>query len=809
LSTPALMPRTDALDALQKPALFVDARGNIVQLPCDQTAPFARYVARTQMTEIKRYCFDRYFVANAAGGQPLARAAASFDAVTNRSAHAVAAAEVVSVACEVFDALPPFRGAPLVLVLNHMAILDAVLAFCGLLHPEWAGASASAAVTDRRLFGSDREPLDSDRHKRFIRAVCFALGSTCGEKPSAVRARVQATATSLRIKVPSQSLDRLELFTGVRGDIGAVQREVLARIGSECGMGGTQHAGRGAAYVHAAVRGFNELRYVEATVRHFGVTIALSCAPLFSHHYAYYEGAYAFQIVADRGGRGARAPQVLAVGGRYDGLLRKFRHLAGNSGAGGPDSEPQDQIYAGDDGSMAFARRGCSLHSTDVWQQMLGKPGSGPSSAAASRPNSPLGALGGGGVSIGTQLSQGSAALGTARDVVCVGVQIQLDLIIHEMARYQQRILTTADTPTFGLWTRKRCDVVVASFGTRPMLKQRIALARELWADGLRTDFLFNDDPEMTMERLVDICRDQGMNWIVTLKRKPHSSASQQQLLHQQKQQQQQQQQQHSGDYTSSSLLLSSEKYVFKVKNILRRVECEVAREDLCAWLHADINEQLRLDLQTHEMRGLGLVSGMRANIASLVGREGGGGQPIGSSSSLMLAGGLSGSTDTMPRNMNMAAHSMGSNAGSAANGSNTTTGYGSGSSGGGGGRGGRLEVVLVNPQQKSKNLNRSKHMQKMMLTDRATLSVSRAMGEVKSAPVLVLDSGPELLRRLAGEPSILTDSGYKRVIEQCSAHQRAFVDELRSYLNKYQRDGCSYIWLYSAKGDFSITYKI
>ncbi|KAJ1718830.1 eukaryotic translation initiation factor 2-alpha kinase, partial [Coemansia biformis] len=80
LSTPAVMPKADLLGIHQKPALYVDPRGNVVQLAYDQTVPFARYVARTKMTEIKRYCFDRYFVANAAGGQPIRCSAASFDA---------------------------------------------------------------------------------------------------------------------------------------------------------------------------------------------------------------------------------------------------------------------------------------------------------------------------------------------------------------------------------------------------------------------------------------------------------------------------------------------------------------------------------------------------------------------------------------------------------------------------------------------------------------------------------------------------------------------------------------------------------
>ncbi|KAJ2609836.1 eukaryotic translation initiation factor 2-alpha kinase [Coemansia sp. RSA 1365] len=830
LSTPALIPRTDLLGMYQRPALFVDPKGNVVQLPYDQTAPFARYVARTKMTEIKRYCFDRCFVANAAGGQPLSYSAASFDAVTNRSAHAVAAAEVISVACEVFDELPAFRTMSTVLMINHMCVLDAILAYCGILHPEWivsadrrhGASSGQDAVCDdgsSRTYEGFVRPEDRNRHTQYIRSLCFCLGSLYREKAQIVRQRIQIMGITMGMKVPSQALDRLQVFMSISGDVTTVQREVLTRIGSECGVGGTPYAMRGAEYVHRAIQAFNELRYVEATVRHFGVVIPLIYAPLFNHHYSYYEGGYCFQIMTGRHSSKGSPPQVLAVGGRYDGLLRRFRHLAGSfaladerldpsSGALSTDriartksdvstatpatTAPADALHekstdplASELSSMSFARRAGSLHSTDVWQQMFSAANSRDErnildtrpaavlSQSSSRSSSPPPA----GVSIGTHLSHGSAALGTARDVVCIGVQIQLDLVIQEMARYQQQALSaaaTSATPTFGLWTRKRCDVVVASFGTRPMLKQRIALSRELRANGLRTDFLFNDDPEMTMERLVEICRDQGMNWIVTLKRKPESGNA-------------------SGGkrryVTPASVsaggekgMLAGEKYIFKVKNILRRVECEVSHQRLCEWLHTDINEQFKLDLRTHELRGgSGLVSSMSmsaSSAAAMAAREGSGGIRSIPSSALGNSGGMT----------------TGSEAGTS---SASTTGAG------------RLELVVVDPQQKAKNLNRTKHKQRMMLTDRAMSGVNRIMGEVKSAPVLVLDMGPELLKRLSAEASILSDSGYKRVMELSSAHQRAYIVELRSYLERYLREGSSYVWLYSTKGDLAVTYKL
>ncbi|KAJ1992057.1 eukaryotic translation initiation factor 2-alpha kinase [Coemansia spiralis] len=937
LSTPALTPKMELLDMYQKPALYLDSKGNVVQLPYDQTVPFARYVARTRMTEIKRYCFDRYFVANAAGGQPVSYIAASFDAVTNRSAHAVAAAEVVSVVCEVFDELPAFRSMPIVLMINHMCILDAILAYCGILQPEWTAAATTATADRKQSTGLDSHgdaagdkedgsestskydgyearPEDAKRRAQFVRNVCFCLSGLYREKAHIIRQRIQVMSLTTGAKLHPHSLDRLQPFMDIHGDLSTVQREVLARIGSECGMSGTAYALRGAEYVHNAIRAFNELRYVEATVRHFGVAIPIVYSPLFNHHYSYYEGGYSFQIMTDTSYSKTKPPQVLAMGGRYDGLLKRFRHLAGsylplegaktgNSTAGPADRKGRGKTadignkrakggssnMLGDSdidtltedlSSTMFAKRIGSLHSSDVWQQMYSKyllgdsigkssksssgggdyqidEGMGAHSPLMSPPMSPSGT-----VNIGTNLSSGSAALGTARDVVCVGVQIHLDLVIQEMARYQQKVLQaseTSATPTFGLWTRKRCDVVVASFGTRPMLKERIALARELWTNGLRTDFLFNDDPEMTMERLVEICTDQGMNWIVTLKRKPASAfvppaAAAAGSAKASKKRSDKSKADGMGGSNDGFLAggfgaLQSEKYVYKVKNILRRVECEVPRENLLEWLHTDISEQYKLDLHTHESKGwsssgfdgsgsksvfarrLNQHSGVRSGalvntVLSSVAkpREGSSGLlPLFAASGSGGVGGVGGGSSSSGFMMGESSGGVGIGASSAHDSSSggAAIGHGgggaggsghhggSGIGGGGAGGGGRLELTIVNPQLSAKNLSRTKHKQKMMLTDRAMSSVNRIINEVKGAPALVFDLGAELLRRLGGEPSILTDAGYKRIMELCSAHQRAYIVELRIFMERYKREGCSYVWLYSVKGDYAITYKL
>ncbi|KAJ1727448.1 eukaryotic translation initiation factor 2-alpha kinase [Coemansia biformis] len=252
------------------------------------------------------------------------------------------------------------------------------------------------------------------------------------------------------------------------------------------------------------------------------------------------------------------------------------------------------------------------------------------------------------------------------------------------------------------------------------------------------------------------------MNWIVTLKRRAGSTTP-------------------SGAGGSGDGLLSAARYVFKVKNILRRVESEVPHDGLCEWLHADIAEQYRIDLQTHDHRGIfpGSGGGARGDSTGAAAGAADGGGPAAAAAAVTA-------TDAAPT---------------------TTTPAGGGSAGGRGG--GRLEVVVVDPQRKARHLNRTRHKQKTGLADRASAAVARVMADVRTAPVLAIDEGAEFVRRLAGEPSILSDSGYKRMTELSSAHHRAYIAELHTLLERYQRDGCTHVWLYAAKGDLAITYKL
>lgn len=192
---------------------------------------------------------------------------------------------------------------------------------------------------------------------------------------------------------------------------------------------------------------------------------------------------------------------------------------------------------------------------------------------------------------------------GPHRKVYAVGVNIAMQKIIMAISQYQSEHFrmfvanksrgpnngngqsNNDEEKSFGLWAPKRCDVYVASFG-KVLLQERLELVRELWAHGIKADYMLEDGTDLTPEMLVTTCKHQGINWIVILKNKN-------------------QQDQHQRSNRDMGMV--------KVKNVLRKTEDEILRSELCILLKAEIAEQNRLDLQMAMTAGAGHIGGAKA----------------------------------------------------------------------------------------------------------------------------------------------------------------------------------------------------
>lgn len=131
LGTPLLTPKSDLHDNDKKSVALMDSSGGLVQLPYDLTMPFAIFICRNNITQLKRFYFGRVYRENTVGGQPQIVYEADFDIVHNTHNPMVTDAEVIKVVDEVLEEFPPFKASNGVFfMINHTVIVEAIFDNC-------------------------------------------------------------------------------------------------------------------------------------------------------------------------------------------------------------------------------------------------------------------------------------------------------------------------------------------------------------------------------------------------------------------------------------------------------------------------------------------------------------------------------------------------------------------------------------------------------------------------------------------------------------------------------------------------------
>ncbi|KAF9914658.1 hypothetical protein BX616_007846, partial [Lobosporangium transversale] len=132
MGTPLLMPKSDLHDNDKKSVALMDSTGGLVQLPYDLTLPFARFICRNDITQLKRFCFGRVYRENTVGGQPQVVHEVDFDIVHNTHSNPmVTDAELIKVVDELLEEFPPFKATNGVFFLiNHTMVVEAIFDSC-------------------------------------------------------------------------------------------------------------------------------------------------------------------------------------------------------------------------------------------------------------------------------------------------------------------------------------------------------------------------------------------------------------------------------------------------------------------------------------------------------------------------------------------------------------------------------------------------------------------------------------------------------------------------------------------------------
>lgn len=114
------------------------------------TVPFARYVSRNNITDLKRYTFDRAYRENTVGGQPRLVNEVDFDIVHSTPTPMVAEAEIIKIIDEIIEEFPPLKSENYCFYINHSNMLDTIFDCCRIPEDIRRGVCGLLGQLDRK-----------------------------------------------------------------------------------------------------------------------------------------------------------------------------------------------------------------------------------------------------------------------------------------------------------------------------------------------------------------------------------------------------------------------------------------------------------------------------------------------------------------------------------------------------------------------------------------------------------------------------------------------------------------------------------
>lgn len=259
---------------------LMDRVGNIAQLPYDLTMPYARRLAERMPDVPKSYTFGMVFREDEKnkGLHPLACNEVDFDIVSMDKADlALQEAEVIKVLDEIGSAL----GLKISFYLNHSEILRSILEFCSV------GQSQAAWA--------------------------LKLGGQTGQGP--FRGSIKDSVL-LQTSLTASIISDLEQFA-FRDSMDKAEMKLMKLMD-----------GADASVLRSISEAIAHLRTVIGLAHRFGLRAPIYLAPLSNYNSTFYEGIMFQAAIEDNVSktRKRKTSSIVAAGGRYDRLIRKFQH---------------------------------------------------------------------------------------------------------------------------------------------------------------------------------------------------------------------------------------------------------------------------------------------------------------------------------------------------------------------------------------------------------------------------------------------------------------------------------------------------
>ncbi|KAM7159039.1 eIF-2-alpha kinase GCN2 isoform 2-T2 [Molossus nigricans] len=278
LCTPLLLPRNRQIYEHNEAALFMDHSGMLVMLPFDLRVPFARYVARNNILNLKRYCIERVFRPRKLDRfHPKELLECAFDIVTSTTNSSLPTAEVIYTIYEIIQEFPALQERNYRIYLNHTMLLKAILLHCGI-------------------------PEDK------LSQVYIILYDAVTEKLT----RREVEAKFCNLSLSPNSLCRLYKFIEQKGDLQDLTSTINSLIKQKIGV------------AQLVKYGLKDLEEVVGLLKKFGIKLQVLINLGLVYKVQQHSGII-FQFVAFIRRRQRAVTEILAAGGRYDLLIPQFR----------------------------------------------------------------------------------------------------------------------------------------------------------------------------------------------------------------------------------------------------------------------------------------------------------------------------------------------------------------------------------------------------------------------------------------------------------------------------------------------------
>ncbi|CAK6432380.1 unnamed protein product [Pipistrellus nathusii] len=278
LCTPLLLPRNRQIYEHNEAALFMDHSGMLVMLPFDLRVPFARYVARNNILNLKRFCIERVFRPRKLDRfHPKELLECAFDIVTSTTNSSLPTAEVIYTIYEVIQEFPALQERNYSIYLNHTMLLKAILLHCGI-------------------------PEDK------LSQVYIILYDAVTEKLT----RREVEAKFCNLSLSPNSLCRLYKFIEQKGDLQDLTPTINSLTKQKTGV------------AQLVKYGLKDLEEVVGLLKKLGIKLQVLINLGLVYKVQQHSGII-FQFVAFVRRRQRAVSEILAAGGRYDLLIPQFR----------------------------------------------------------------------------------------------------------------------------------------------------------------------------------------------------------------------------------------------------------------------------------------------------------------------------------------------------------------------------------------------------------------------------------------------------------------------------------------------------